>query len=194
MGEMQMKKYLMALALASISSTAAAADLAVEARGYVQKFVTPWASNPLLIAAISAQNAAHATLEPSQILELDQVWRSEVGQPSQPTISRIVQNPASEFLREQVQASRGLIAEAFVMDYHGLNVAAAAATSDYWQGDEAKFIETFPRGSHAMHISDVDFDESAHLFLIQVSFTISDPATGAPIGAITIGLNAELLD
>jgi hypothetical protein len=44
-----------------------------------------------------------------------------------------------------------------------------------------------------MHVSEVDFDESSQLFEIQISFTITD-ATGAPIGAMTVALNAEALD
>lgn len=79
------------------------------------------------------------------------------------------------------------------MDAHGLNVAASGTTSDYWQGDEAKFTETYSRGAGAIHVGDVEFDESASGYLGQVSAPIVDPATNTVIGAITVGLNAEML-
>ena len=79
------------------------------------------------------------------------------------------------------------------MDARGLNVAASGVTSDYWQGDEAKFRETFGKGPRAMHISEVEFDESSQTFQSQLSVPIVDPVTQEPLGAITVGLNAEQL-
>ena len=64
-------------------------------------------------------------------------------------------------------------------------------TSDYWQGDEEKHQLTFGAGPNAIHVSEVELDESTQSYQAQVSFTIIDPATGAGIGAATIGLNAE---
>jgi len=64
-------------------------------------------------------------------------------------------------------------------------------TSDYWQGDEAKFTQTYAVGSDAVHFSDIDFDESSQSYQAQISFTIIDPASGAPIGAMTVGVLAD---
>ncbi|MFD2854813.1 hypothetical protein ACFSZS_08595 [Seohaeicola zhoushanensis] len=76
------------------------------------------------------------------------------------------------------------------MDNRGMNVAVSDVTSDFWQGDEAKFQQTFPRGPAALHVSEVELDESSQIYQAQVSFTVTD-AQGAPVGAVTIGLNAE---
>jgi hypothetical protein len=80
-----------------------------------------------------------------------------------------------------------------MMDARGLNVAASSVTSDYWQGDEEKFTATYPLGPDAVHISEVEFDESTQTFQAQVSLPVTDPATGAVIGAITIGVAADRL-
>ena len=80
------------------------------------------------------------------------------------------------------------------MDNRGLNVATAGLTSDYWQGDEAKFTETFGKGAGAMQIGEVEFDESSQTYSVQVSLTIVDAKTATPIGAMTIALNAEALE
>jgi hypothetical protein len=100
---------------------------------------------------------------------------------------------AAEFLRKRVQDSEGHITEAFIMDARGLNVAASDVTSDYWQGDEAKYSETFPKGAGAVHISEIEFDESSQSYQGQVSISLVDSATNEVVGAMTIGLNAEAL-
>jgi len=91
-----------------------------------------------------------------------------------------------------VEASGGQITEVFVMDAHGLNVASSGVTSDYWQGDEAKFQKTFLAGTGAMFVDDIELDESTQTYLGQVSIVLTDPDTGAVIGAMTIGLNAQM--
>ena len=74
----------------------------------------------------------------------------------------------------------------------GLNVAASAVTSDYWQGDEAKWQETFLAGPGASHVSEIEEDESTQTFQVQVSLPVVDG--GSPIGAITLGVDIERLD
>ena len=66
-------------------------------------------------------------------------------------ITPVVTNAVSDFLRSQVNAAGGTIAEVFVMDDHGLIVGASGITSDYWQGDEEKFSQTYAKGAGAMH-------------------------------------------
>ena len=96
-------------------------------------------------------------------------------------------------LADARDASEGLITEAFAMDHVGLNVAVSDPTSDYWQGDEAKWRQTYKVGADAIHISDVELDESTQTYQSQVSLPVVDPDGGAPIGAVTFGINVELL-
>jgi hypothetical protein len=91
-------------------------------------------------------------------------------------------------------AGGGLFTEIFVTDSVGLNVAASDVTSDYWQGDEAKFTESFGAGPGAVHLGEIEFDESTQMYQSQVSVPVLDPESGAPIGAATFGVNVELLD
>ena len=188
-----MKNTALALILTCIATAAGAIDIPVAAREYVEARMPVWRADPMLIAAVQAQNAAHASLTDAAILDLDAKWRAEVGQSDQPTIKPVLTNDAAQRLRAWVHEAGGTVAEIFLMDNRGLNVAVAEVTSDYWQGDEEKFTATYPVGADAMHVSEVDFDESSQLFEIQISFTITD-ATGAPIGAMTVALNAEALD
>lgn len=79
------------------------------------------------------------------------------------------------------------------MDNHGLNVGQSEITSDYWQGDEAKWQKTFLADAGSMHISEVEQDEFTQTYQSQLSLSVIDPASGAVIGVITIGTNVEAL-
>jgi hypothetical protein len=79
------------------------------------------------------------------------------------------------------------------MDAKGLNVAQSTVTSDYWQGDEDKFSMSFGAGADAIHLGEIEQDESTQAFQSQVSITIVDPQTGAPIGAVTAGVDLSMI-
>ncbi len=180
--------------LAGLAAPALAADYQSSATQYIKDHVETWVEAPEILAAIQAQNDANAVLSQAQIDSLDAAWRAEIDAPNKPTITPILNNPTSDLLRSKIDESNGVIVEAFLMDNRGLNVATAGLTSDYWQGDEAKFTETFGKGAGAMQIGEVEFDESSQTYSVQVSFTIVDAKTATPIGAMTIALNAEALE
>ncbi|MDE4134999.1 hypothetical protein PXK00_17960 [Phaeobacter sp. QD34_3] len=168
-------------------------DFEPSMRAYLETNVRDWAQSPVLIDAINGQNARTSGYAQADIDAMDTAWRAEVGTASTPTITPVMQNAAADFLREQVSKSGGRITEVFVMDAHGLNVAASNVTSDMWQGDEAKFQQTYPVGPDAVHFGDVELDASTQTYQAQISLTIVDPATGAPIGAMTVAVDAEAL-
>lgn len=141
---------------------------------------------------IVEQNAEHSNLTVAQIEAMDQDWRGQVGSSDSTMISSVVQGPSADFLRGLIANSNGVAVEAFVTDNRGLNVASALILGDYWQGDEAKFQETFPKGADAVHIGEVEFDETTQLYLAQISFTVTD-ADGAPIGMMTLSIDPEAL-
>jgi len=187
------KPLLVAAALMAAPAVAGTGEFAPAMQDYVETNAMGWVTDPVLVDAIRAQNERFASLSPDDILRMDAIWQAEVGQPDTPTIAPVVTGPTADFLRARIGESAGVISEVFIVDNHGLNVAASGTTSDYWQGDETKFTESYGRGAGAIHVGDVEFDESTQAYLGQVSIAISDPETGQPIGAITIGLNAEML-
>ncbi len=166
-------------------------DYAVAARAYVEEHVVPLLSDPLVIDAINAQNTKYAGLQQADIDALDKKWRAEVDAADKPLINETLSTPLSKFLKEQQEKSGGAITELFVTDNKGLNVGQSETTSDYWQGDEAKWQKTFKVGPGTIFVDEVEKDESTQQLQTQVSATISDPKTGAAIGAITVGLNVE---
>jgi hypothetical protein len=159
---------------------------------YVNANVKPWLSDPAIVAAIKAQNAANAALDQAGVDALDQKWRAEVEADSHPMIDAVIANPVSALLKTKQEGSGGAITEIFVTDAKGLNVGQSDITSDFWQGDEDKFTKSFGAGAGALFVDVAEKDESTQMLQSQASMTIVDEA-GKPIGAVTIGVNLDQL-
>lgn len=166
-------------------------DYVAAARAYVEQHVVPILSDAVVVDAINAQNAKFAGLKQADVDALDQKWRAEVEAADKPMIDAALASPLSKFLIEQREKSEGVITELFVTDDKGLNVGQSDPTSDYWQGDEAKWQKSFQVGPGTIFVDDVEKDESTQQMQTQVSATIVDPKTGAAIGAITVGINVD---
>ncbi|MEW5422154.1 cache domain-containing protein [Amorphus sp. 3PC139-8] len=177
--------------LAGLVSLALANEFDAPLKALAITEVASIASAPEVIAAVKAQNAETGGYDQAMIDAADSRWREEVGAAERPTIDAMLARPASAFLLAKKDSSSGLYTEIFVMDAKGLNVAQSDVTSDYWQGDEAKWQETFGKGAGSLHISDIEFDESSQTYQSQVSMPVVD--NGEVIGALTIGVNVEYL-
>lgn len=153
-----------------------------------------WAQDADLISAVKAQNAETEGLSDADIDAMDKAWRAEVGADASPTIDKVAAVDASAKLVELREASEGLVTEIFIMDAKGLNVAMSDVTSDYFQGDEAKWQETFLKGADAVHLGEVELDESTQTYQTQISVSLADPETGDAIGAMTVGVALEFLE
>ncbi len=165
----------------------------VPLQAYAEQELMSWFSDPLVIEAIKAQNEQNASIDSAAIDALDQTWRAEAAEGTGPMIEEVLSREASLYLIEKTRGAAGFVTEVFIMDDHGLNVAQSAITSDYWQGDEAKWQETYQASGNPIHISEAEFDDSTQAYQAQVSFPIVDPATGRKIGAVTLGVNLQLL-
>ena len=112
-------------------------------------------------------------------------------------IGSFLNNPCADRLKkaqkEAVKGERSLYAEIFVMDKQGCIVAETDKTSDYWQGDEDKFVKSFAGGEGAVFIDKPAFDESTRGYLIQVSVPVLDPQTEEAIGAMTAGIDLDYM-
>ncbi len=160
---------------------------------FANSTVKQWISNDAVIQAVKAQNAKHAGLSQGDIDNMDKDWRAQTDAGSKPMIDAVLGNALSKYLADSKNSAGGIATEIFVMDNRGLNVGQSDVTSDYWQGDEAKWQKTYGAGPGALFIDEVEMDESTQTFQSQLSMSIVDPATGEVIGAITVGVNIDAL-
>jgi len=171
-----------------------AGDVHVEpVTAYIEANIRAWIEDPVIIEALKSQNVRHAHLTQTAIDGLDATWRTEFASDVHPLIDTVVGNPLSTFLEDKQIASGGVITEIFVMDAKGLSAGESEISSDYWQGDEPKWQKTYLAGSSTLFVDVAEKDESTQMLQSQASLTISDPQTGRPIGAITIGVNLDAL-
>jgi hypothetical protein len=164
-----------------------------EVENYVKSNLLSWLNDKTLIAAVKAQNTKHAGLTQADVDRLDKQWRAEVDASSKPLIDGVLKNELSASLKKKQDETKGVVTEVFVMDDKGLNVGQSEITSDYWQGDEAKWQKTFSVGPDAVFMDKIEKDESTQTLQMQVSVTIKDPETGKAIGAATFGINVDEL-
>lgn len=193
-----MKSYLtigVALAAICLSPLAANAEEPHVApiRDFVELDVKTWIVDAEIVGAINKQNSMNSDLTNDEIIALDNKWRAETKAEDRPMINEILSNELSNYLKEKQEDSGGLISEVFIMDSKGLNVGQSNATSDYWQGDEAKWQKTFLEGPDSLFVDEVEVDDSTDALQSQASLSITDPATGKVIGAITLGINLDAL-
>ena len=181
-----------AATFALMASTASANEHGAAVRAQLEA-IYAWLSEDVVIDAIKKQNERHAGLSQGDVDRLDKQWRAETGASDQPFIAAVLATPLSQHLKKVKAESAGLYSEIFVMDNMGLNVGQSDVTSDYWQGDEAKWRKTFLAGPDVVFIDEIEHDESAQTFQSQVSMSITDPATNTVIGAVTVGLDVERL-
>lgn len=144
--------------------------------------------------SIEEQNVKYGDMTENDILRLDDLWRKETKSNDQPLIAATLSNPLSSYLTRIQAHSEGLYTEIFVMDKNGLNVGQSSISSDYWQGDEAKFKKTFPLGAEAVFIDDPEYDKDTGAWKTQVNLSISDKDRTKPVGAITVEVNISELE
>lgn len=177
----------------TVSSSLADADHKAAVTALLKNTISEWVADPKIQNAIREKNQSNGKLSQADIDVLDVEWKKEYKIRNGQLISSIVDSDVSALLRRRMVETNGLITEVFIMDAHGLNVAAAEATSDYWQGDEPKWQKTFNVGANGLFIDEPKYDESARIPQIQASMTIIDAQSKTPIGAITVGVNTKKL-
>jgi hypothetical protein len=173
------------LALTATGAVAQSADATQKRLETEAVKLKSWAQDPLFVAAVIAQNKQHIT--PAEIDKRDKAW---VAGTAEPLVKQMTTGPCADHLR-QLAAASPIYSESFVMDDQGALVCANQRTSDYMQGDEAKWIRSFNNGKGAVFIDRPRFDESAKEHLAQISLPIM--SGGHAIGAITIGVDVDKL-
>jgi hypothetical protein len=143
-------------------------------------------SDAVIVEAVKKENAKNKSLD--EIKSMDAKWKAFAG--TADYMKALMDSGCGKHLRT-IQASESYFAEIFVMDNQGANAAMTDKTSDYWQGDEAKFQKAFNNGKGAVFVDEVEFDDSAQAYLCQVSVPVKDG--GQVIGTITVGIDVDQL-
>jgi hypothetical protein len=149
--------------------------------------LTALGTSPVIVKAVKDENAKGKTLD--QIQATDKEWKSTAGIVDY--MQALMNSECGKYLGG-IRDSSPYYAEIFVMDNQGANVAMTDKTSDYWQGDEAKFKKSYKDGAGSVFVDEVEFDDSTQAYLVQVSVPVKDG--GTVIGAITFGIDVDKIE
>jgi twitching motility protein PilJ len=145
--------------------------------------VIVWASAPIILQAARAAAEAHqkAGLVDLSIDEIEARFKSRK--------SLNISPAANRFLIQQIRRSSHF-GEVFFTDKNGFNTALTNPTSDFVQRDENWWKKAWENG---ISVGEVEFDDSAKIWSIDISVRIDDPASGRSLGVMKAVLGVSLI-
>ena len=153
---------------------------------FIKSSLIPLHNNAVFIAEVKKHNSKKMTLD--KIKEIDKEWQA--AEDFLPIQEQLIDNITAKEINKIIK-TKPAIKEAFVMGNQGAVVGENDLTSDYWQGDEAKWKNSFNEGKGGIDIGKVKHDKSTNSQLQQISIPIVDG--DKIIGAITFGLDIKKL-
>ena len=145
--------------------------------------VVVWASAPIIIQAARRAADEHTRLG------LDKLSIDEVEARFDERKSLNVSPAANRYLIQQIRRSSHF-GEVFFTDRFGFNTALTNPTSDFVQLDENWWKTAWENG---ISVGEVEFDESAGIWSIDISVRIDDPASGRSLGVMKAVLGVSLI-
>ncbi|MCH8498184.1 MAG: hypothetical protein LAT63_06890 [Marinobacter sp.] len=125
-----------------------------------------------------------------ELLNLDRQWEAMAPVMASPLAKQLLEHPDSRRLRDWQERHQGLVTEAFIFDDVGAITALSHLTSDYWQGNEDKFLRVVDLPPGESHLYPIYFDDSARHFQVIVSTPVHQ-RDGQFMGAVVLGLDIE---
>lgn len=163
-----------------------AKNITTPIKQFIIQHLLPISYDTLLAAEIINQNSRKIPL--SKTHDIDQTWINSEDELA--IHQEKLSNPCAQQVKRIVKNNLALV-EVFVMDNQGAIVCMNNITSDYWQGDESKWKNSYER--IGVDIGPLRFDKSAYTNLQQISLPIFDSQDHA-VGAITFGINTSRVD
>jgi len=145
--------------------------------------VVVWASAPIILQAAKSAAAAHQKtgLVDKEIDEIEALFKTRKSLNVSPTANR--------YLIQQIRRSSHF-GEVFFTDKHGFNTAMTNPTSDFVQRDENWWKTAWENG---LSVGEVEFDDSAGIWSIDISVRIDDTASGRSLGVMKAVLGVSLI-
>lgn len=135
------------------------------------------------------QEVAQPPFDSNTVTHIERNW-SRLTEQDEPLRS-ITSSPLADYLR-MFTGINPVFAEILVTDPHGRLLGATSRTTDYWQADETWWQETRPLPRKIGLIHPVDWDDSAQLLAIDITFPLYTDS-GAFIGILKSSVNVTHL-
>jgi HAMP domain-containing protein len=145
--------------------------------------VVVWASAPTVVEATKTAAVLH------QNQGLVELGIDDIEARFQDRKSMNVSPEANRYLIKQIERSQHF-GEVFFTDSNGFNTALTNPTSDFVQRDENWWKTAWENG---ISVGEVEFDDSAGIWSIDISVRIDDPQSGESLGVMKAVLGVSLI-
>ncbi|MFQ5560788.1 MAG: transporter substrate-binding protein [Nitrospinota bacterium] len=138
-----------------------------------EKLLKSLASHPEILLAVEQSNKKNRDIDQDKVTRLDRIWREKsYTSDFNPTLFQTSSagKAVSEFMNAHSEFS-----EILVTDRHGLNVAISNRTTDFFQGDEEWWQQTFFSGKGRFHSTDIEYDKSAQIWGMGLCLPVYTP-------------------
>jgi len=162
-------------------------DVSPQVKTFIKEKLIPLCTNSVFVAETAAHNAKGMTLD--AIRSLDKEWIEAEDELA--IHAELMENDCAREIKK-ITDEIPMIGETFVMDNQGANVGQNALTSDYWQGDEAKWEGAYKDGEGGIVVGRAKLDRSTGQVDQKISIPIIDDS-GKVIGAACFGIDPNRL-
>jgi len=135
---------------------------------------------PSVIEAVEEANVSYIGRDQeaisAEIAALDAAWIEEAPE-AETLVQSVQENRVSDLFRSFL-ASFPEEVEVFATDIQGVNVAMTERTGDYLQADEGWWQGAYQAGAGAVYLGEVEFDESAGVWAMNLGVPIRNNAGG----------------
>ncbi len=138
-------------------------------------------ANSVIVDEVRASNEKNKNLAQAEIQTIDKEWQASKN--INPFIQKFLDNKTAVELRAFQNQYPGF-KEIFVADAYGLNVGQTNKTSDYYQADEAWWVDSFNGGVGKIMHGKIEFDQSSQTEAISIYLPIMDTVSGKAIGVL----------
>lgn len=142
-------------------------------------FADNLAKNPILVE-MTAKTSSSMKGDLLEVIQKNTSW------PVSPELQNsVLQHPMTLLFKEQIENDNYQISEIMLTDKLGGLIAAYPLPTDYWQGDEDKFI--MPLMIKDKHITDVAWDTSAQSYQYFICIPLSND--NQLLGVLIVGVD-----
>jgi K+-sensing histidine kinase KdpD len=154
----------------------------------IKNDILTWINDDVIIQAVNEANKKYASRTLDQVKAADKEWIES--KEITTFMKELMENKSAVLLKDKIKKSQNLYAEIFTTDFQGCIVGETERSSDYWQGDEDKFIKTYGAGGK-IFIDKIKYDESSKTSSMQISLPLYDAKAKKMIGSITITVDMD---
>ncbi len=138
-------------------------------------------NDPVIVAEVKAANDKNKNLTLANITALDETWLAS--KTVTPTIEAYLKNKTALYLLD-FQKTNPHFKEIFIADGYGLNVGQTNKTSDFYQADEAWWVNIMTGSVDKIIHGKIEFDQSAQTEAISIYVPIIDPVSQKVMGVL----------